>query len=216
MTLPTAMIVALAIAAAIAFAVAMAFAVGPPAQSSEEPTERGSGPVRYWRANAVGTTYRASAFDLRAVHQAHLTLPQVIAAAEKEKHRQALDAFLDRHDGNMTYRILLLDNHNMIAADWINALSGKVTPSGVKLPQNQWSAMERQEVANLRHADIGLSESITIVKQHVSGRAVNAGISYIRGQPGYRIDLVNRNMVESLVVRSVHPSNTGNSSHKAA
>lgn len=209
-TLPIAMIVALAIAAAITFA------VGSPARSSEEPAKGGSGPLRSWMATAAGTTYRASPFDLRALHQAHLTLPQAIAAAEKAGHGKALDAFLDRHDGNMTYRILLLEKHDMIAADSVNAVSGKVTPAGAKLPKDRWSAMDRQEVANLRHADIGLSKSIAVAKRRISGKAVNAGVSYIRGQPGYGVDLVDRNMVERLAVRPYHPSTIGNSSHQAA
>lgn len=209
-TLPIALIVALAVAAAIAFA------AGSPARSSEEPASGGSGPLRNWTATAAGTTYQASPFDLRALHRAHLTLPQAIAAAEKEGRGQALDAFLDRHDGKMTYRVLLLEKQDMITSDWVNAISGKVTPAGTKLQKDRWSAMDRQEVANLRHADIGLSKSIAVAKRRVSGKAVNAGVSYIRGQPGYGVDLVDRDMVERLAVRPYLPSNTGNSSHQAA
>ena len=166
-------------------------------QSSEDVPA--SAPDHGWSARIAEPRYRASHFETNLLQQVHVTLPQAIAAAEKDAQGRAIDAFLDVEGSKPAYRIRLLQSGNAIATDWVDAASGQIK-EGAVLEEADWSAYDRLEIANLHRASITLAKAIALAQRHDAGHVVNADGSNIRGQPGYGIDLVARGEVISVVV----------------
>lgn len=209
----------LAISAVISAALtlgAAAFAAISSAPSSPSlPPDTSQATSTDWTARTVGPRYPASGFDNTTVSHAAVTLQQAIADAATSGGGPALDGFLEQHDGKPMYRIRVLRNGNQIATERVDAATGQVTPIGKTIPRDDWTAMERQEVANLDHAKLPLAQAIAVAQKTQAGKAVNAGVSDYRAELAYNIDLVAKGYVDRLRVQPSQPMTAARSDHPA-
>lgn len=150
---------------------AAAFAAISSAPSSPSlPSETSQATSTDWTARTVGPRYPASGFDNTTVSHAAVTLQQAIADAATSGGGPALDGFLEQQDGKPMYRIRVLRNGNQIATERVDAATGQVTPIGKTIPRDDWTAMERQEVANLDHAKLPLAQAIAVAQKTQAAR----------------------------------------------
>lgn len=170
-----------------------------------------------WSVAPSESPYRESAFEETLLRGSGVTLPQAIAIAQKATGGAAMDAFLDDRSGKPAYRIRLLAKDNVIVSEWVDAASGQAKPAGAPIAESDWTAYDRQEIANLDDAKLALGKAIALAQHRAGGRAVNADVSDVRGEPRYNVDLVTSGNVHSLSVNRSAPATAagGAASHQA-
>lgn len=92
----------------------------------------------------------------------------------------------------------------MLNKSWIVAVLGALTLSGagiVYASQPDREALEdRQEIAALQQARIGLAQAVNAAEQHVRGKAIAAELEMEKGKPVYEVEVASASQVMAVEV----------------
>ncbi len=150
--------------------------------------------------NSAAGMRNESPAEIQAFNAAKLSLPQAIAAVQKQSHGKVLDMTFETKSGTPMYDATVWANN--AEQMWsVDANTGKVTKSTeAPMPQAKLDQQDKTELHGVKSAKIDLSQAVRAAEQKSGGKAIDAGIQASNGIASYDVQTVKGGAVQAFTV----------------
>lgn len=137
---------------------------------------------------------------IQAFNAAKMSLPQAIAAIQKQSRGKVLDVSFENKSGTPMYKATVWAN-NAEEMWTVDANTGKVTNSTeAPMPQAKLDQEDQTEVHGIDSAKIDLSQAVRTAEQKSGGKAIDAGIEAHNGMTSYEVQTLKNGTMQAFTV----------------